>query len=217
VAANLRYVLAAQRTDGAWPADARECLDDALGSTERIAAIARQMSDTGRLAMRTTSQEALPLREVALESARLAVARRGAARPVAVEVDPSLHGLGERGALVQVLSHLLVNALQAVADRRADGRVAISGEAGAGRVRLVVEDDGVGMEPTVLRRAFEPFFTTRAAGTGMGLGLAAARGLVLGMGGELTLESAPGRGTRATVELRAVRPAPDAGGAPLPA
>jgi len=104
-----------------------------------------------------------------------------------------------------------------VADRRADGRVAISGEAGAGRVRLVVEDDGVGMEPTVLRRAFEPFFTTRAAGAGMGLGLAAARGLVLGMGGELTLESAPGRGTRATVELRAVRPAPDAGGAPLPA
>ena len=192
------------------PPTRKECLDDALGSTERIAAIARQMSDTGRLALRTTAQEPLPLREVALESARQAVARRGGARQVAVEVDAALHGLGERGALVQVLSHLLVNALQAVAERRADGRVAISGEAGGGRVRLVVEDDGVGMEPTVLRRAFEPFFTTRAAGAGMGLGLAAARGLVLGMGGELTLESAPGRGTRATVELPAASPAPDA-------
>jgi signal transduction histidine kinase len=74
----------------------------------------------------------------------------------------------------------------------------------------VVEDDGVGMSEETLRRAFDPFFSTRAFGTGTGLGLAVARGLIQSMRGDLRLESAPGRGTRAIVEL----PLADAAGPP---
>jgi signal transduction histidine kinase len=62
------------------------------------------------------------------------------------------------------------------------------------------------MAPEVLRRAFDPFFTTKPEGQGSGLGLAVARGLVEGHGGALWLESAPGQGTRAILELPEAAP-----------
>ena len=67
-------------------------------------------------------------------------------------------------------------------------------------------DDGAGMPPEVLRRAFEPFFTTRPDARGRGLGLAISRGVVEGSGGALWLESEPGKGTRAVLELPALPP-----------
>ena len=74
-----------------------------------------------------------------------------------------------------------------------------------------VVDDGVGMEPDVLARAIEPFFTTRERGKGSGLGLAQVYGFVRQCEGDLLIESAPGRGT--TVEILLPRTdAPAAGG-----
>jgi signal transduction histidine kinase len=63
-----------------------------------------------------------------------------------------------------------------------------------------VDDDGPGMTEEVKRLAFEPFFTTRAAGEGSGLGLAIVASIVRAHHGTITLMSEPGRGTR--VELR---------------
>jgi signal transduction histidine kinase len=63
------------------------------------------------------------------------------------------------------------------------------------------------MTPEILGRAFDPFFTTKPQGRGRGLGLSVARGLVQASGGTLVLESAPGAGTRAVLELPEVRPA----------
>jgi signal transduction histidine kinase len=70
------------------------------------------------------------------------------------------------------------------------------------QVRLVVEDDGEGMTPDVAARAFEPFFGTRG-GEGIGLGLPIARGIVERHGGAVSLETAPGAGTKVTVRLPA--------------
>jgi signal transduction histidine kinase len=70
-------------------------------------------------------------------------------------------------------------------------------------VRITVEDSGSGIPPEVLSRAFEPFFTTRAFSGGTGLGLAIARRIAGNHGGSIRLESEPGRGTRAIVELPA--------------
>ena len=66
--------------------------------------------------------------------------------------------------------------------------------------RLTVEDAGEGMTPEVLARAGEPFFTTKAPGEGMGLGLFLTRAVLEQLGGGLVLRSTPGRGT--TVVLK---------------
>lgn len=63
---------------------------------------------------------------------------------------------------------------------------------------LRVRDTGVGMDDEVRERAFEPFYTTKGAGTGTGLGLAIVRGIVLDHEGSVDLESEPGKGTTVT-------------------
>ena len=209
-ASSLRYVLAAQRREGRWPADTEESLQDALSSIERMARIARQLQDAGRLAGGPASARSLPLVGVAREGLRIAAPRAEGRVRLELDVDPALHGLGQEDVLVQVLVNLVVNAIQAIPRDRADGRVVVRGERAGERVRLVVEDNGTGMSPDVLRRAFDPFFSTKAFGTGTGLGLAVSRGMVHGLGGEVTLESTEGRGTRAIVELPAPSKAPAA-------
>jgi CheY-like chemotaxis protein len=116
----------------------------------------------------------------------------------------------DKAQMQLMLMHLIRNAAEACAgggtvtcrtDRthiEAKGRTE-DGLAAGEYVRLVVEDDGEGMRPETLARAFEPMFSTRFIGRGMGL--AAAYGIALNHGGRIALESEPGMGTRATVLL----------------
>jgi CheY-like chemotaxis protein len=71
----------------------------------------------------------------------------------------------------------------------------------ADRVILTVEDDGVGMDPATRARAFEPFFTTKASAKGTGLGLSTVYGIVTRAGGDIELDTAPGKGTRFRLTL----------------
>ena len=66
---------------------------------------------------------------------------------------------------------------------------------------LAVEDAGTGMPPAVLARAVEPFFTTKEAGRGTGLGLPQVFGFARQSGGDLVLRSTPGQGTTVTIKL----------------
>ncbi|CAG0980193.1 partial Sensor kinase CckA, partial [Myxococcaceae bacterium] len=90
----------------------------------------------------------------------------------------------------------------ALAATPAEGSVSLRTERRADRIRFEVIDSGSGMTAAVLSRAGEPFFTTRAPGEGMGLGLFLARAVAEQLGGSLRLESAPGRGTRALFEVK---------------
>jgi signal transduction histidine kinase len=74
-----------------------------------------------------------------------------------------------------------------------------------GRALVEVRDDGAGMEPGVLARVFDPFFTTRPVGQGMGLGLPVADAIVTAHGGILTASSTAGQGSTFRVELPPVR------------
>ncbi|MCB1955842.1 MAG: HAMP domain-containing protein [Rhodocyclaceae bacterium] len=112
------------------------------------------------------------------------------------------------GPLGQVLTNLLVNALRHGFAERDHGTVTISAEAPIdGQLVLVCRDDGAGMAPDVLRRVFEPFFTTRLGQEGSGLGLHIARNIVLGLlGGRIEASSVEGQGSEFRVTLPVVAP-----------
>lgn len=108
--------------------------------------------------------------------------------------DTTVHG--DRKALGGALTNLLENAIQATA---VGGDVAIAASREDDGVAFRVSDTGSGMDAVQAARVFEPFFTTRAEGTG--LGLAIARGVARGHGGDIALESSPGKGSCFTLRL----------------
>jgi two-component system C4-dicarboxylate transport sensor histidine kinase DctB len=119
-----------------------------------------------------------------------------------VEVGKGIDGLrvkADPDRLVQVLVNLLQNAYDAVRDRDG-GQVLIHAEADAEHARILIEDDGAGLAPELRQRLFEPFATTKAHGTG--LGLYTSYMLVKAMEGDLWLDPRGSGGTVATLRLR---------------
>ncbi len=129
------------------------------------------------------------------------------ALPPAVELKlemeqdlPLLHA--DRRLLERAIVNLIENGLHAVGEK---GRLGIRVRAAADRVMIEVEDSGAGVDPEIRDRVFEPFFSTKA--TGSGLGLALVKKIAEDHGGGVALESQPGLGTRATLWLPAHRSA----------
>lgn len=105
-------------------------------------------------------------------------------------------------ATKQVLTALIKNAV----DSSSDGQpISITAEIADPRVLFTVVDSGLGMSPETLNRLGEPFFTTKAPGKGMGLGIFLARVFTERLGGNLAFESEKGRGTKAILELPLTR------------
>ncbi|MGE5126693.1 MAG: sensor histidine kinase [Betaproteobacteria bacterium] len=122
------------------------------------------------------------------------------ARSVSVQLDAVAAGLSVRvneAELQQVLLNLLLNAVEACSS---GGRVTV-GANGGDPARIRVSDDGCGMTPEVQRRIFEPFFSARRGGTGLGLFL--SLDFVRHWGGEIQVRSAPGSGSTFEVVLPA--------------
>ena len=123
--------------------------------------------------------------------------------PVRTEVDDGLSAMRvtvpER-ALVQALRVLVENAQQASPP---GSEVTVRVRREGDFIRFEVRDRGTGMGPEVLSRVGEPFYTTKPAGQGMGLGVFLARAVAERLGGALALESAVGRGTVVTFSVPA--------------
>jgi CheY-like chemotaxis protein len=105
--------------------------------------------------------------------------------------------------LTQVFINLLVNAAHAIPEGRSDHNTITvrTRTDGAGRAVIEVEDTGHGIAPDVQSRVFDPFFTTKGVGEGTGLGLSICHGIISGLGGQISIESAPERGTIVRVVL----------------
>jgi signal transduction histidine kinase len=100
--------------------------------------------------------------------------------------------------LQQVFLNLLTNAAHAIGER---GSIRVRTARATNGVEIRVEDDGCGIGAELLDRVFDPFFTTKSVGEGTGLGLAISYQIVRSHGGDIRIESAPGRGTCVDVFL----------------
>jgi len=182
--------------------------------TEKLAVIESQvqrMVDTMRSVLDRTrdlpvKRAPVPIGPLVSEALAL-LAQQLAARNISptVELAPGLPPVpGDAVGLRQVLLNLLTNAIDAT-DRPAP--IAISACVAAPNgdrsryVEIAVHDNGHGMSPDEVRRVFEPFYTTKAAGRGTGLGLVIVEHIVRAHGGHLIVDSTPGRGTIMRVHL----------------
>ncbi len=138
----------------------------------------------------------------------------GSGHRIEIEIEPDLPAIaGDRAQFETALVNLVLNARDAmpeggpirlVAERETGpgtGRAIEGGEPPARIVAIAVADAGEGMDDATLARAGEPFFTTKPAGEGTGLGLATARAFAEGVGGSLEIASVPGAGARVTLRI----------------
>jgi PAS domain S-box-containing protein len=118
---------------------------------------------------------------------------------IRVDLQPGLPLVtGDGTGLRQVFMNLLINAHQAI---KGTGTVEISTCANGPDVCIQVKDTGSGIRPELLDRIWDPFFTTKSVGQGLGLGLAVSYNIIRKQGGDIHVESKPGKGSKFTVRL----------------
>jgi two-component system NtrC family sensor kinase len=172
-----------------------EPLRDAREAAERVRLIVRDLKVFSRPDVER--HERLDVREVLETTLRMAGNEIRHRARVVRQYGEVPHVSANEARLGQVLLNLVVNAAQAIPEGMAEAneiRVVTRTDA-SGRAVIEIIDSGVGMSPETLRRAFNPFFTTKPVGQGTGLGLAICRGIVATLGGEIQVESDLGRGS----------------------
>jgi signal transduction histidine kinase len=190
----------------------REAAADIDGEVVRLNKIVNEVLDFARpihFELASTDVNAL-----CRESAAAAQVTPGA--KVDLELDKAVPAIRSDAERLRIaLVNLIVNARDAMGDDEA--RVSVSTRLYDGVVAIVIADRGAGIQRADLPRIFDPYFTTKRGGTGLGLPI--AKNILEGLGGAITVNSTPGSGTAIRVELPldlADRsPAPAAAGRPL--
>jgi PAS domain S-box-containing protein len=208
VAANLTYVADGLRdlaagADAALLDEMDAAVREARGGAERMRIIIRDLLALSRSDESTRGPVDLTaVLESCLSMAHNEIRHRAVLVKELARVPPVV---GNAPRLSQVFLNLLVNAAQSIPEgAAARNRVRVATRrARDGRVVVEVEDSGCGIAPEDLPRIFDPFFTTKPVGAGTGLGLSVTHHIVSSYGGEIEVESEPGRGTTFRVLLAA--------------
>jgi PAS domain S-box-containing protein len=180
--------------------------DDALGAAEEACVRARQLTQQ----LLTFAKGGAPIKKlvrmdrVVMESLRMALS--GSSSSWVADIDPMIWSANaDEGQLIQVFNNVLINAKQAMPR---GGRIGVKAEnisepedrwefgllVKAGPyVRVSIADEGVGITPQAMPKIFDPYFSTKPTGTG--LGLATSRSIVKNHGGYIAVDSEIGRGT----------------------
>lgn len=203
---------------------ARQYIEQVMRAGERARLLVERILTFSRSGL--TAQLPVDVRAVAEETAELLKATLPANVTLVLRMtDHETYVLGDATHLHQVVMNLCSNAVHAMPQGGTLGleveRIALTelrafshGALAAGSyVRLGVADDGVGIAPDVLERMFNPFFTTRRAGEGTGLGLSLVDGIVREHGGAVHVVSKLGHGSRFDIYLPVTdaRPVPSPG------
>lgn len=215
---------------------------EAVDSIHDILAAGRRARDVVRQILAFSRRQPLERGAVRLSNVILeAMTLLRASLPTTIRLRTTVRAdeirvFADETQLHQVLMNLATNAAQAIGKGEGEiefdavavdiGPSAAGGTAAAiaGRAhvapgkyaRLIVRDNGPGMEPATLDRIFDPFFTTKPIGQGTGLGLAVVHGIVTSHNGAIVADSEPGRGTTITIFLPLHRESEGASATPAP-
>jgi len=187
------------------PSTSADERDELLARIERTARHTLDSVQATRRAMRSHPPRELPLIDIAPQLHELLAAIEPTAIESGVRIDAriedELHVRMRAAAVRSVAWNLIKNAVEA---SPRGGTVQVSAQPLGDTLRLVVRDEGAGMDEATQRRAFDPFFTTKREGSGLGLPL--VKHLVERAGGKIVLDSRLGGGTRVVVTLPRTEP-----------
>jgi PAS domain S-box-containing protein len=175
-----------------------EGLTDAQEGGQRIARIVKELKTFGRPDLKRTRVRLIDVVDQAMHWLPATV---GHAATVRVENGGAPDVMASFGQIEQVVVNLVINAAKATEAVKPGVVIVRVGPGAPGMARLEVIDQGTGIDPAILGRIFEPFFTTSDVGQGMGLGLAVSHAIVTAHGGNISVESEVGTGSKFRVEL----------------
>lgn len=183
-----------ERSDGPLRSDYASYGGDIAAAARHLLSVIQSMrqeaADSHRMIdLAALAAEAVVLIESAAEERQVTIE---------LQAERSLPASGEERAVIQILINLVANAVRHSPD---GGAVTLSFERTAGTASVCVSDNGPGIDPADQQRIFERFERADPREGGTGLGLAISRRLARSMGGDVTLESAPGLGARFTLTL----------------
>jgi C4-dicarboxylate-specific signal transduction histidine kinase len=186
-----------------WP-EVSECLFDMERQIMRLRRLIMRIKDFSR--DEPVDIRCLSLAEVVDEAQRL-ISPAVRAAGITLQVDvPELMVLADQESVVLSLVNLVNNGLDALREQQVPPpflRIEGLAHPEAREVKLMVIDNGPGLSERVLASIFQPFFTTKSSGHGLGLGLTITRQALMRIGASMDVQNEPGRGARFTVHLPA--------------
>lgn len=179
--------------------DGRKMVDEITDSIDRAASLSKQLlefsrQDTGMCLEAVNLTE--EIRSACEMIRQLCPAKIQFASSITQE---PIRALARKGMMEQIMMNLSKNAFQAMEDSEVRKLRVNFGRNADGIPALSVEDTGCGIAEQSLQRIFEPFYTTRGSREGTGLGLSVIQNIMNSLGGQITVESAPGHGTTFTL------------------
>lgn len=195
VQANLRALSDEHEQPASGSAEHHELITETLDGTRRIQTIVKDLLTFSRhtgeheavvpVLVEKALDTVINLAQVPIMKAQATIIRQYTDVGTVMAVEPRLG---------QVFLTLVMNALQALPAEGGRREILVSTRREGDRVVVGVRDFGHGISPEVRSKLFTPFFTTKPVGQGTGLGLSIAHNIVRALGGEVRVESAPGRG-----------------------
>jgi signal transduction histidine kinase/GAF domain-containing protein len=174
--------------------DGLEMISESMEGARRVADIVRGLRELSRLEVARADPCCVNASVTRIVRAEFGEAPRNVTLDLGASVEaeiPPLH-------MDQALGHILRNARQAISEQQ---HVRVRTSQTDSEVVIEIQDEGCGIPPDHLRRVFEPFFSTRGVGKGIGLGLTAAYGIIKRNSGTIDVRSAIGEGTTFRVKL----------------
>jgi signal transduction histidine kinase len=113
--------------------------------------------------------------------------------------SPEIISKIDRTQLIRIITNLVKNAIQSIPENQPEKAISVTVKKEADNVLIIVKDNGIGIEPQDISRIFEPKFTTKSSGMGLGLGI--IKNIIENYKGTITFDTAFGKGTTFTVSL----------------
>lgn len=200
VSTNLNHLRLALERRIVGMEDPEELLDacrDALQGTERLKRIVQDVKLFARVGPQPGV--AVDVRKALDEAFTRAAPSLSARIHRVMELREAPPVLASEEGLAHVLVNLVVNAAQALPESHPEPRIRVAVSSQGPEVLLEVQDNGSGIEAEHLEHIFEPFYTTKPGGSGLGLSI--CHSIITGFGGDITVDSTPGKGTTFRVKL----------------